>query len=83
MLTKASVSTGSDGVTVCLEPAAAWEITIDSSERQRPCKVHYLYVCVVLSCSQIMRRREGTQVVPNEGKKCFMKTTASRPDQYM
>ena len=32
LLTKAGVNTGSDGVTVCLEPAAAGEITIDSPE---------------------------------------------------
>lgn len=57
-LTKASVNTGSDGVTVCLEPAAAWELTIDSPETG-PCKVHYLYVCVVLSpLPAIMRRRK-------------------------
>ncbi len=57
MLTKVSVNTGSDSVTVCLEPAAAREITTDSPET-RPCKIHYVYVCVVLSLSAIMRRRK-------------------------
>lgn len=59
MLTKASVNTGSDGVTECLEPAAAWEITIDSPEA-RPCKVHYLNVCVVLSLLANKEKEEGT-----------------------
>lgn len=57
MQTKVSVNTGSDSVTVCLEPAAAWEITIDSPEK-RPCKIHYVYVCVVLALLAIMRRRK-------------------------
>lgn len=81
MLTKASVNTGSDGVTVCLEPAAAWEITIDRPE-MRPCKVHYLYVCVVLSLLAIMRRRTELGL-PNEEKGSFVKTTASTLDQCM
>lgn len=59
ILTKASVNTGSDRVTVCLEPAATGEITIDSPETW-PCKVRYLHVCVVLSLPAIMRRRKNS-----------------------
>ena len=62
MLTKASVNKGSDSVTLCLEPAATWEITIDSPET-RPHKVHYLYVCVVLiPAGNNEKKEEGTQV---------------------
>lgn len=61
MLTKASVNKGSESVTVCLEPAATWEITIDSPET-RPCKVHYLYVCVVLIPTGNSEKKEGTPV---------------------
>lgn len=57
MLTNASVNTSSDSVTVCLEPAAAWEKTIDRPET-RPCTLHYLYVCVVLSLLAIMRTKK-------------------------
>ena len=61
MLTKASVNKGSDGVTVCLEPAATWEITIDSPET-RPRKVHYLCVCVVFIPAGNNEKEEGSGV---------------------
>lgn len=81
MLTNASVNKGSDSASVCLEPAVTWEITIDSPETQ-PCKVHYLYVCVVLSALAIMRRRKELRL-PNEKMGSFAGTTASTLDQCM
>lgn len=80
MLTKGNIKTGSDSVTVCLEPAVAWETTIHSPET-RPCRVHYLYVCVVLALLAIMRSRKELGL-PNEETGSFVNTAATL-DQCM